>query len=95
MFTFPGRWCDPAPGLVCLFRLIFTVFRVLRAGIGLGAIASGALHITDRMLHSAAVALSRSVSEDLLKQGRIFPDIAQIRTVSENVAVAGRCRSID
>jgi malate dehydrogenase (oxaloacetate-decarboxylating)(NADP+) len=57
-------------------------------GIGLGAVACGARTVTDRMLFTASTALSASLSEDLLQQGRIFPPLRTIREVSQKIAVA-------
>jgi malate dehydrogenase (oxaloacetate-decarboxylating)(NADP+) len=57
-------------------------------GVGLGAIASGARHITDEMFSSAAHALARQVSEADLAQGSIYPALTRIREVSAHIAVA-------
>jgi malate dehydrogenase (oxaloacetate-decarboxylating)(NADP+) len=57
-------------------------------GIGLGALVSKAKLITDRMLNSAAIALAESVSEEELRNGRIFPRVKEIPNVSRKVAFA-------
>ena len=57
-------------------------------GVGLGAIASGARHITDEMFSSAAHALARQVTEGDLAQGSIYPALTRIREVSAHIAAA-------
>ncbi|MES1915152.1 MAG: hypothetical protein MHM6MM_007138 [Cercozoa sp. M6MM] len=57
-------------------------------GIGLGAIACKAKHVTPSMLFKAAEALAQSVTDAELAEGRIFPHLQRIRKVSENIAVA-------
>jgi malate dehydrogenase (oxaloacetate-decarboxylating)(NADP+) len=57
-------------------------------GVGLGAIASGARHITDEMFSSAAHALARQVTEADLAQGSIYPALTRIREVSAHIAAA-------
>jgi len=56
-------------------------------GIGLGATICKAKYITNKMFYRAALALASFVSEDDLKQGRVYPSIKQIRKVSEVIAV--------
>jgi malate dehydrogenase (oxaloacetate-decarboxylating)(NADP+) len=57
-------------------------------GVGLGAIVSGATHITETMLLAAARALSEHVTADELSQGRIYPALNRIRDVSTAIAEA-------
>ncbi len=57
-------------------------------GVGLGAIACGARHITDDMFHAAAGTLARQVSQADLDQGRVYPPLTRIREVSLAIAVA-------
>lgn len=57
-------------------------------GIGLGALCCQAKKITDSMFYAAAVALSRTVTEEDESSGRIFPPLHQIRRVSQQVALA-------
>jgi malate dehydrogenase (oxaloacetate-decarboxylating)(NADP+) len=57
-------------------------------GVGLGAIASGASHVTDAMFLEAAYALAAEVSERDLAQGSLYPPLHRIRDVSANIAVA-------
>ena len=57
-------------------------------GVGLGAIVSGARHITDEMFSSAAHALARQVTEADLAQGSIYPALTRIREVSAHIAAA-------
>ena len=55
-------------------------------GVGLGAIASGAQHITDEMFMSAALALARLVTPADLAQGSLYPELPRIREVSADIA---------
>jgi malate dehydrogenase (oxaloacetate-decarboxylating)(NADP+) len=55
-------------------------------GVGLGAIASGAQHITDEMFMSAALALARLVTPADLGQGSLYPELPRIREVSAHIA---------
>eukprot|EP00978_Attheya_sp_CCMP212_P016173 scaffold42140_cov42-Attheya_sp.AAC.3 len=57
-------------------------------GLGLGATICGAKKVTDRMLYVAAEALANFVTKEELSQGKVFPHISNIRTVSQKVAVA-------
>ncbi|MCU0804945.1 MAG: NAD-dependent malic enzyme [Burkholderiales bacterium] len=57
-------------------------------GVGLGAIASGAKHVTDEMFLAAARALAASVTEPDLEQGSIYPALARVRDVSAHIAAA-------
>jgi malate dehydrogenase (oxaloacetate-decarboxylating)(NADP+) len=57
-------------------------------GIGLGVVASRARRVTDEMFRAAARTLAGLASDDDLAQGRIFPALSRIRTVSAAIAVA-------
>ena len=57
-------------------------------GVGLGAIASGAKHVTDEMFLAAAHALAARVSEADLAQGSIYPPLVRVRDVSAHIAAA-------
>lgn len=57
-------------------------------GVGLGAIASGATRITEKMLLGAAQTLADHVSIVELSQGRIYPALSRIRSVSAAIAAA-------
>ncbi len=57
-------------------------------GVGLGAIACGARHLSDAMFLAAADALSRSVDQADLDLGSIYPPLTDIRAVSLDIAVA-------
>eukprot|EP00877_Chromochloris_zofingiensis_P007125 jgi/Chrzof1/2666/Cz11g24140.t1 len=57
-------------------------------GIGFGAIVARARRVTDEMLVAAADAVASFVTEDQLKEGRLFPDIKDLRAVSVEVSSA-------
>ncbi|MFZ2224923.1 MAG: malic enzyme-like NAD(P)-binding protein [Candidatus Deferrimicrobium sp.] len=56
-------------------------------GVGLGAIASEATHITGEMFFAAAKTLAGMVTEEEYAMGRIFPRLGRIREVSVAIAV--------
>jgi len=56
-------------------------------GIGLAASISGVKEITDQMLYAAAVACVDAMTPEEHAEGRTFPAIDRIRSVSHNVAV--------
>jgi len=60
-------------------------------GVGLGAIASKARHVSDAMFLAAAEALAATVSEADLAQGSLYPPLIAVREVSARIgaAVAG------
>ena len=55
-------------------------------GIVLGALVSKSKTITDKMFNAAANALAECVSDEDLKNGRIFPRINDIQNVSKKIA---------
>jgi malic enzyme len=57
-------------------------------GMGLGVLTARAREVTDGMFLAAAETLAEMVSPDQLKTGQIYPDIAEVREVSRQVAVA-------
>jgi malate dehydrogenase (oxaloacetate-decarboxylating)(NADP+) len=57
-------------------------------GVGIGAIACSAKHITDDMFSAAALALANQVTEADLAQGSLFPSLTRVREVSVHIAVA-------
>lgn len=57
-------------------------------GVGLGALACGALTITDNDFYVAAAALAEQVSVDRLNQGCAYPPLSEIRNVSIKIANA-------
>ncbi|MDD2901908.1 MAG: NAD-dependent malic enzyme [Syntrophales bacterium] len=57
-------------------------------GVGLGAIACQARHVTDEMFSVAAKTLASMVSEEDLEQGSLFPPLPRIREVSAAIAAA-------
>jgi malic enzyme len=57
-------------------------------GVGLGAIVTGANRVTDGMFAAAANALAGMVSEAELDQGVLYPPLADLRSISRNIARA-------
>ncbi|XP_031090650.1 NAD-dependent malic enzyme 59 kDa isoform, mitochondrial-like [Ipomoea triloba] len=57
-------------------------------GIGLGALLSGARHISDKMLEAAAECLASYMSDDEVKQGILYPSINNIRDITAEVGAA-------
>ena len=57
-------------------------------GVGLGAIAMRAKHITDAMFLAAAQALAERVSAADLAQGSLYPPLSQVRDVSAHIGAA-------
>jgi len=57
-------------------------------GVGLGAIACGAMRITEEMFLAAANALAAQVTPADLEQGSLYPPLTNIRAVSARIAAA-------
>ncbi|HEX4885436.1 MAG TPA: NAD-dependent malic enzyme [Casimicrobiaceae bacterium] len=57
-------------------------------GVGLGLVASKALHATDAMFMAAARTLATTVSENDLAQGSLYPPLSAVRHVSAQIATA-------
>ncbi|MEZ4225880.1 MAG: NAD-dependent malic enzyme [Polyangiaceae bacterium] len=57
-------------------------------GVGLGAAVAEAREITTEMFHIASATLARSVSEERLAQGAIYPHQSDLRRVSFEIACA-------
>ncbi|KAF8865954.1 NADP-dependent malic enzyme [Acephala macrosclerotiorum] len=51
-------------------------------GIGLGAILSKAVHISQEMIYASAVALSKATNASEINDGKLYPDLDRIREVS-------------
>ena len=58
------------------------------AGVGLGAIVSGARLVTDEMFMAAAHTLAYLVDPDDIEQGSLYPALPRIRDVSAHIAAA-------
>jgi len=56
-------------------------------GVGLGALACEAKHITDEMFLASAEALAQQVGENELATGSLYPPMRRIRDVSLEIAV--------
>ena len=57
-------------------------------GVGLGALACRATHVTDSMFLAASRTLAAAVTDSDLAMGRVYPDLKSIREVSLDIAVA-------
>jgi len=57
-------------------------------GLGLGSIVSESRTVSDGMIYSAAARLSELVSDEELAEGKIYPDISTVRSVSKEIAIA-------
>jgi len=57
-------------------------------GVGLGAIACHATRVTPGMFQAAAKALARTVDEETLRTGSLYPPITRVREISRRVAHA-------
>ena len=55
-------------------------------GVGLGVILSSATRVTDEMFFAAAKTLAAQVTDEDIREGRIFPELRQIRKVSAAIA---------
>lgn len=55
-------------------------------GVALGAIVSGAHHVTDGMFLKTSQALAKMVTEDHLAEGRVYPPLSEIREISAQLA---------
>ncbi|XP_022081888.1 NADP-dependent malic enzyme-like isoform X2 [Acanthaster planci] len=56
-------------------------------GVALGVVLFGVRHITDEMFLEAAKCLASLVTDDHLKEGRVYPPLQQVREVSLKLAV--------
>jgi malate dehydrogenase (oxaloacetate-decarboxylating) len=57
-------------------------------GVGLGAIVSNALRVTDRMFAACSRALTDMVTPEQRAQGALLPGLRDVREASFNVALA-------
>ncbi|KAK3152993.1 hypothetical protein QOZ80_2BG0166230 [Eleusine coracana subsp. coracana] len=57
-------------------------------GIGLGALLSGARHISDGMLQGAAECLASYITDDEIRKGVLFPSVSSIRHITARVGAA-------
>jgi len=57
-------------------------------GLGLGATLCGAKTVTDRMLYVSAKALAEFLTPEELSEGKVFPQVEEIRSVSHSIACA-------
>lgn len=64
-------------------------------GVGLGVLASGAKRILPHFFTAAAHAVSDSLTRDDLKSGKLVPDVSDIATISDKVALAVATSAIE
>ena len=55
-------------------------------GIGLGTILCQATHVSQDMIYASAVGLVKSLNEDEIAKGWLYPELSRIREVSVSVA---------
>jgi malate dehydrogenase (oxaloacetate-decarboxylating)(NADP+) len=56
-------------------------------GVGLGVIATGIYHISDKVFLTSAEALAELVTDEDLAVGRLYPPLSEIREISVKIAV--------
>jgi malic enzyme len=64
-------------------------------GLGLGALASDSTQVTDGMVSAAAIALAKSVKDEELETGSLYPSVVRLREVSRQVALAVALRAVE
>jgi len=64
-------------------------------GLGLGALASQATQVSDGMVSAAASALAKSVKDEELETGSLYPSVLRLREVSRQVALAVALRAVE
>lgn len=64
-------------------------------GLGLGALVAEARVVTDGMVSAAAGALAKTVNEDELVSGSLYPSVTRLREVSRAVAKSVALRAIE
>ena len=57
-------------------------------GVGLGSIVAGSRELTDDVFLAAARRLAEMVTPDRVRQGALYPRIAELRSVARSVAIA-------
>jgi hypothetical protein len=72
--------------MLSFLPLVFTFFSYLFPAVGLAAIASKALTITDEDFILAARTLAELVPQGKLKDGCCYPDLSDVREVSQKIA---------
>jgi len=64
-------------------------------GLGLGALASDSTQVTNGMVSAAASALAKSVKDEELETGSLYPSVVRLREVSRQVALAVALRAVE
>jgi malate dehydrogenase (oxaloacetate-decarboxylating)(NADP+) len=93
MASIPLQWQGPAtkPGKVSRANFLRETKRqdltfdsnvYVFPGIGLGAILSKAIHVSQEMIYASAVALSNATNATEINDGKLYPDMDRIREVS-------------
>jgi malic enzyme len=64
-------------------------------GVGLGAIVSRTREVTDRMFLTAAMTLTDMIPPARLKQGALYPRLADLRQISRAIAIAVATEAVE
>lgn len=57
-------------------------------GVGMGVVSCEARRVTNEMFHAAARTLAGMAGDEAIAQGRLYPDLCNIREISARIAVA-------
>lgn len=79
------------PSAIFFSSLIECKCRYIFPGLALGAHLGNTSVVTDLMIMAVAEALPRMLSDEERQRRAVYPDLANIRAISANMAVEARC----